>query len=297
MDEQRFFFPIGGQQVYAVLHHPAQDTPTQGRTGVVLCHPLLDFDLYEVPWTIRMIVGYARELAQAGYPTLRFDFRGAGQSDGEFEEFTLSRGTEDIQAAIEQLVSRADVARVVLIGTRLAGTLCMRVGARDPRVDQLALWDPLPDPYGSLRSVFRRVRASLLAMGRSPDDPPSMGGLGDGSAGAWTNLRPDAERIDAGGYVIGKAFLDELKAWKTAPDVQAFRGRVLILQMILDWMGGVGLRRNLIKLADDYRAAGADCQLVEAMAVHPAEWFKQPDYAPVWRETSAWLQQAAVSAH
>jgi len=296
VDEQRFFFPVGGQQVYAVLHEPAPEAATDGRTGVVLCHPLLDFDLYEVPWTIRMIVGYARELARMGYPTLRFDFRGSGQSDGEFEEFTLSRGAADLQAAVEQLVHRTGVARVVLIGTRLAGTLCMRVGARDARVDQLALWDPLPDPYGSLRSVFRRVRASLLAMGRSPDDPLGTAGLGDGSAGAWMNMRPDAERIDAGGYVIGKAFLDELKSWKTAPDVQAFRGRVLLLQLILDWMGGAGLRRNLVKLAEDYRAAGADCQLVEAMAVHPAEWFKQPDYAPVWQETTTWLQQATVAA-
>ena len=40
----------------------------------MVCHPLLDFDLYEVPWTIRMVAGYTRELARAGYPALRFDF-------------------------------------------------------------------------------------------------------------------------------------------------------------------------------------------------------------------------------
>ena len=287
MDEQRFFFPVGNQHVYAVLHMP-DEAAGVARTGVVICHTLLDFDLYEVPWTIRMIVGYARELARAGYPTLRFDFRGSGQSDGEFEDFTLSRGAEDLQAAVDLLVERTGVEHVLLIGWRLAGTLCMRVAARDARVEQLALWDPLPDPNASLRAVFRRARASLLAMGRSMDDPGSPSSFGDGATTVGI-MRPEGDRIDAGGYIIGKPFLDELKVWDTKPDVAAFRGRVLILQMIRDWMGGEGLHRNLVRLDEAYRAAGAESLAQEVMEVHPAEWFKQPDYEPVWSATSAWL--------
>src|SRR3954453_1365685 len=95
LPEHRFYFEHEGSQVYAVYHEPAAERAEGGRAGVVLCHPLLDFDLYEVPWTLPMIVGYARDLAKRGYPALRFDFRGAGHSDGEFEELTLGRCASD----------------------------------------------------------------------------------------------------------------------------------------------------------------------------------------------------------
>ncbi len=293
LPEERFFFENEGANVYGVLHHPRPDAaPTAGRTGAVLCHPLLDFDLYEVPWTLPMIVNCARELARAGYPTLRFDFRGAGQSDGEFEDLTLSSCVSDLQRAIDVLVERTGVEEVVLIGTRLGGTIAMRVAGRDPRVRRLALWDPVPDPNGSLQAVFRRTRAAQLAMGRMPDGAPGgPNAMGDGPGAAWAAMQPGQARLDAGGYIVGQPFQDELKTWDSAADVRAFQGQVLILQLVRGWSGGSGLRRALVNLDEAYRAAGADSRLVEAMDVHPAEWFKQPDYLPVLRETVAWLAQ------
>jgi hypothetical protein len=290
--EERFFFENDGGHVYAVLHHPATEAAAEARgVGVVLCHPLLDFDLYEVPWTLPMTVSYARELARMGLPALRFDFRGVGQSDGEFEELTLSSCVSDLEGAVETLVERTGVGEVILVGTRLSATIAMRVGGRDSRVRRMALWDPVPDPHGSLQGVFRRARAAQLAMGRTPDGvTPPAGALGDGGAGAaWAGLQPGQSRLDAGGYVIGPGFLDELKSWDSAADVRAFQGQVLILQLVRGWSGAGGLRRNLVSLSEAYGAAGADSRLVEAMDVHPAEWFKQPDYAPVLRETTAWL--------
>jgi pimeloyl-ACP methyl ester carboxylesterase len=299
LHEERFFFENEGAQIYGVYHHPAPEAPPETRRiGVVFCHPLLDFDLYEVPWTLPMIVNYARELARMGHPVLRFDFRGAGQSDGEFEDLTLSSCVSDLERAVGVLVERSGVEEVVLIGTRLGGTIAMRVGGRDPRVRRLALWDPVPDPHGSLQGVFRRARAAQLAMGHSPGGPPGGPAMsGDGPGAAWANMQQGQARLDAGGYLIGQALQDELKTWDSAADVRAFRGKVLILQLVRGWSGGAGLRRVLINLDEAYRAAGADSKLVEAMDVHPAEWFKQPDYHPVLRETTAWLAEdpAAVA--
>ena len=292
MQEERFFFENEGAHCYAVLHHPAPASAEGApRPGVVLCHPLLDFDLYEVPWTIRMVAGYARELAKAGYSALRFDFRGSGQSDGEFETVTLGGCVSDLQRAVDVLVEKTGAQEVVLVGVRLAGTAAMRVGARDGRVRRLALWDPVPDPYGNLRAVRRRARASLLAMGRGPDTAPAAATGGEAPTGLWAGESAES-RLDAGGYVIGPAFLQELKTWDSKPDVAAFRGDVLILQLIRDWLGGAGLRRELVKLDQAYRAVGADSQLVEVMDVHPAEWYRQPNYCPVWEVTSGWLGHA-----
>jgi len=311
MAEERFFFENEGAHVYAVLHTPdVGDDAAAPRTGVVLCHPLLDFDLYEVPWSIRLIAAYARELARAGYPALRFDFRGAGQSDGEFEHLTLSSCVSDLQRGVDVLVERTGVEEVVLIGWRLGATIAMRVGAHDRRVRRLGLWDPVPDPHGSLQGVFRRARASLVAMGRTPGagpggghapapdaQPPQPGPMeGDAPGGSWGNMQPGQDRLDAGGYVIGPEFREELKVWDSSVDVRGFHGQVLILQLIRGWSGAGGLRRNLRDLADAYRAVGAEVHLAEAMDVHPADWFKQPDYSRVLAETSAWLNQDAAVA-
>jgi pimeloyl-ACP methyl ester carboxylesterase len=292
LQEERFFFDNQGAHCYAVLHHPAAASADQAaRPGVVLCHPLLDFDLYEVPWTIRMVTGYTRELARAGYFALRFDFRGSGQSDGEFEDVTLGGCVSDLQRAVEVLVEKTGVEEIVLVGVRLAATAAMRVAARDGRVRRLVLWDPVPDPNANLRAVRRRARASLLAMGRGSDTPPSATTGAEAPVGLWGGDGNES-RMDAGGYVIGPAFLDELKTWDSKPDVQAFQGSVLILQLIRDWMGAPGLRRELVKLAEAYRAAGGDSQIGEAMDVHPAEWYRQPNYQPVWEQTSTWLGHA-----
>jgi len=268
-----------------------------------------------VPWSIRMIAAYARELARAGYPALRFDFRGAGQSDGEFEQLTLSSCVSDLQHAVDVLVERTGVEEVVLIGWRLGATIAMRVGARDGRVRRLGLWDPVPDPHGNLQGVFRRARASMLAMGRTPGagpgaanaqapdarppevQPPGVQPMeGDAPGGNWGSMQPGQERLDAGGYGIGPEFRDELKSWDSSADVRGLNGQVLILQLIRGWSGAGGLRRALRDLADAYRAAGAEVHLAEAMDIHPADWFKQPDYSRVLEETSAWLNQGAAVA-
>jgi hypothetical protein len=105
-----------------------------------------------------------------------------------------------------------------------------------------------------------------------------------------------SRRVDAGGYVLGQAFLDEVRAWDTTEDVRLFRGRVLIAQFLRGWSGGSGLRRELVRLDEAYRAAGADSRLVEPMEVHPSEWFRQPDYPSVWAATSEWLAAQPVPA-
>ena len=60
-----------------------------------------------------------------GIAVYRFDHRGAlnGESDGEFEDTTLSRRTEDIMAAIDAVcgVPEIDSSRIGLLGSSLGG--------------------------------------------------------------------------------------------------------------------------------------------------------------------------------
>ena len=130
--EDRFFFESEGTHCYAVLHTPegeqGQRGERQGRVGVVLAHPLLDFDLYEVPWTIRMVTGYARELARAGYTALRFDFRGVGSSEGAHDG---GRGeVEDLAACVAWIRGIAGGTPVLTVGYSFGSWCALRHAAR-----------------------------------------------------------------------------------------------------------------------------------------------------------------------
>lgn len=65
-----------------------------------------------------------RALTQRGYHTLRFDYRGCGESDGREENFTLGAACEDYQAVIYWAKARG-YTRFVYIGEGLGATLAI----------------------------------------------------------------------------------------------------------------------------------------------------------------------------
>jgi exosortase A-associated hydrolase 1 len=91
----------------------------------------------------RQFVLLARELAAAGFPTLRFDYRGMGDSSGAQRDFEAV--TPDIRAAIDALQSACPtVTRVVLWGLcdGAAAALLYCDETQDPRVTGLCLLNP-----------------------------------------------------------------------------------------------------------------------------------------------------------
>jgi pimeloyl-ACP methyl ester carboxylesterase len=82
----------------------------------------------------RLHVKVARALAEAGFPALRFDFSGLGESDARpdgmpYEERTI----KETQAGMEAL-RRYGAERFVLFGLCAGADAAMRIGLADPRV-------------------------------------------------------------------------------------------------------------------------------------------------------------------
>lgn len=68
-------------------------------------------------------------------PTLTFNFRGTGTSDGDF---SAAGWAEDIAAAIEVVMGTEPVASVALVGVAEGGTFALGAAADDPRVTAVA---------------------------------------------------------------------------------------------------------------------------------------------------------------
>jgi uncharacterized protein len=89
----------------------------------------------------RQFVLLARGLATAGYPVLRFDYTGMGDSDGELRTFESSG--PDLKAALDAM-SRAcpTVRRIVVWGLCDAASAAMMFASEDPRVAGIVVANP-----------------------------------------------------------------------------------------------------------------------------------------------------------
>jgi uncharacterized protein len=135
-DHKPFYFGDQSAPLYGCYHAPM--APNRG-VAVVLCYPLGD----EAIRVHRAYKQLALRLSRAGFPTLRFDYFGTGDSAGEDSEATLGRWREDIEVAIEEIRTRAETRVVVLVGLRLGASLAMEIASQRQGIRGLVLWEPV----------------------------------------------------------------------------------------------------------------------------------------------------------
>jgi pimeloyl-ACP methyl ester carboxylesterase len=85
----------------------------------------------------------AAQFVENGFPVLRFDYYGCGDSFGSSEEGTIAHWLQDVATAISHLRAKTGSARVCLVGLRLGGTLSAIIGEQRGDIESMALWDPV----------------------------------------------------------------------------------------------------------------------------------------------------------
>lgn len=133
--EQPILFPCEGETLLGVLAQPQRPA----ETGVVV---VVGGPQYRAG-SHRQFALLSRALAAAGYPVLRFDYRGMGDSTGEPRDF--QGVSEDISAAIDSLQKAQPPVRQVVLwglcdGASAALLYCHETS--DPRVSGLCLLNP-----------------------------------------------------------------------------------------------------------------------------------------------------------
>jgi exosortase A-associated hydrolase 2 len=139
---------LNGERVFAVHHRPNQSASR----AIVLCHPLGEEKL----WAHRVFVTLARDLAAAGFAVLRFDFRGEGDSDRQFERSDFETRIEDTCLAIDTVRElNPSVTAVTLLGLRFGASVAAAAAIRRSEVSQLILWDPMVNGAAYMQTVLR----------------------------------------------------------------------------------------------------------------------------------------------
>jgi exosortase A-associated hydrolase 1/exosortase A-associated hydrolase 2 len=131
---QPLWLPCAQEQLSACLHH----THTSAQRGVVIV--VAGGPQYRAG-AHRQFVSLARRLAGLGYPVLRFDLRGMGDSSGEYVGYEDS--VPDIRAAVDRLLTlQPNVREVVLVGECESASGILFYAWTDPRVKGAVLINP-----------------------------------------------------------------------------------------------------------------------------------------------------------
>jgi len=142
-----FHFGPAAQPLFGCYHEP--DLARRRQCAVIICQPIG----HEYINCHRALRQLAVRLAEVGFPVLRFDYYGCGDSSGNAEAGTISRWLEDISEAIFQVKQRSKLDTVCIAGLRLGGALAAMLGAERGDIESMLLWDPVVDGKSYLEDL------------------------------------------------------------------------------------------------------------------------------------------------
>ncbi|MGO9453720.1 MAG: alpha/beta hydrolase [Candidatus Binataceae bacterium] len=107
-------------------------SPTAASGAAVVCHP---HPMYGGSMHNNVVEAVLDALWGRGYATLRFNFRGVGESEGEYDGGEGE--ADDARAAVLFLAERAVIKAVTLAGYSFGASVAMRAGLADTAIDRV----------------------------------------------------------------------------------------------------------------------------------------------------------------
>jgi exosortase A-associated hydrolase 2 len=268
--EQFLRIPTGNQHAFGVLHEPLGQ---ERGLGLLFCAPFAE----EQKSAYRVFVEFARRLATKGVASLRFDYRGTGDSDGDFPDYTLEDWVTDTLAAAATLKERGRVARLGILGLRLGGLIAVQAARRLPEVSFLALWQPILNGAQFHRLEMRRFLVrQMMTKGKATKGSQDLAAEAD-----------QRNVIDMDGYLMRKDLTDAIKSTNLANEPFDLPARTLLLQI-----------SHTDKLSPEYEAFAErhkERTACEAVVSEPF-WNRVGfvDTAPVFDLTEDWILKQTV---
>ncbi|MCE5316744.1 MAG: alpha/beta fold hydrolase [Parachlamydia sp.] len=127
-----------GQKIFGVFHRPVNQT---NFPAILICHGLGGHKVGRY----RIYVTLSSRLAQLGIGSLRIDFRGSGDSEGDFSEMTIEGEVSDALVALDFLRQQpgVDLHRIGIFGRSLGGLVAVLTASSDRKIKTMGLWAPI----------------------------------------------------------------------------------------------------------------------------------------------------------
>jgi exosortase A-associated hydrolase 2 len=257
MQEEYRYLELDGERLFIGHHAAGAACPTR---GVVLCHPLGEEKL----WSHRVFVSLARELAAAGIAALRFDFRGEGDSDRDFEQSDFESRVADTNHAIEAMHALdPSVTEVSLVGLRLGAAVAAEAAARRNDVSGLILWDPVTDGAAYMQAVLRLNLMFQMTLHRKVVE----------NRDALVARLVQGGTVNIEGYELAEPLFRQVSAFRLDSALARFSGDALLVQV-------------------NQGEAPLKPELAAASESHPNCKTEAVQEEPFWKEIKAFYQRA-----
>ena len=258
IEEVPLFFPNGRYSLFGVLHKANGPTSLP---AFVFCHPFGEEKL----WTHRVFVGYARLLAAAGHPVLRFDYMGNGDSGGGFSESSVATACADVHCAIEQVRGLTGARTVSLLGLRLGATIASLVADEASDLQHLVLWAPIVDGDRYMQELLRiNVTTQMATFKEIRQERPAL-----------VEVMRQGNTVNVDGYEMSFPLYSEVAALKLAAAPHRHTGPCLVAQI------------------DRQERPSPELQQLAACYSRATVAFAQEE--PFWKEIARSYQQHAAS--
>ncbi len=160
MAEEQVFFTSGAPRLEGLLHS------APGERGVVITHP---HSLYGGSMHNNVVEAMVLAYRGAGFTTLRFNFRGVGRSQVEYDQGQGER--EDVVSALDYLAKEGKTA-IDLAGYSFGAWVNALAAPLEDKVRHMAMVSP-PVAFLDFREISRIPRLRfVIAGGRDDFAPP-----------------------------------------------------------------------------------------------------------------------------
>ncbi len=208
------FANASGQTLSANLEMPLEGNP---QAYLIFAH------CFTCNKNLNAVRNISRSLSLNGIAVLRFDFTGLGQSEGEFEETSLSHNVGDLESAAAFLAKNFQ-APTILLGHSFGGTAVLLAAAKLPAIKAVVTINAPFDP-GHVKHLFRSKIEEINKNGKA--------------------------EVNIGGrsFFLKEDFVRELDSTDLKDTVRKFKKSLLIMHSPQDNTVGID------EAADLYRAA------------------------------------------
>jgi alpha/beta superfamily hydrolase len=192
--EKMVTFDSGDLRLEGVLT-PLEEQASPVGLGVVVCHP---HPLYGGTMENMVVWGICDALKQEGVISLRFNFRGVGNSGGIHDDGEGE--VDDVSSAFRYLKEDVGVPKVRLAGYSFGATMALKAALLMPNVDKIALV-AVPGLYFEQVDLTMRDDLEVLLIGGSNDDVATPDALERYAEGL--TKRAKIEIIDGANHFFG----------------------------------------------------------------------------------------------
>jgi len=138
-EQPLFFLNSNGKKLFGILSSPDNNIDNTNKTVVICCRPIFN----EFHQGYRVVVNYSRYIVKKGCYFFRFDYFGDGDSEGRFEDSSISSRVSDILSAIDFLKEHVNPLKIFLSGIRMGGSLSLLTASKTNNISGVIAWSPI----------------------------------------------------------------------------------------------------------------------------------------------------------